>query len=78
MICQQFYITPSDLPDEIYKEDFEFLEKTDKENFNLYEIEKEYIAEAFNKCSGNKSKAARMLGISRVTLMNKLKRYKIV
>ena len=39
--------------------------------------ERTKIVSAFQKCSGNKSKAAAMLGIDRKTLYNKLKLYQI-
>ncbi len=41
----------------------------------LDEVEKEAILEAVRKCGGNKSRAARELGISRKKLMYKLKEY---
>jgi two-component system response regulator AtoC len=40
-------------------------------------LEKRLIAEALNRCDGNKSKAARLLGISERSLWYKLGRYKI-
>ena len=39
--------------------------------------ERAKIIAALQKCSGNKSKAAEMLGIDRKTLYNKLKLYRI-
>ena len=41
-------------------------------------VEKEKIAEATQKARGNRSRAAKLLGISRATLYNKLKRYNLL
>jgi len=41
-------------------------------------VEKEKIAEATRKARGNRSRAAKLLGISRATLYNKLKRYNLI
>jgi two-component system response regulator AtoC len=43
----------------------------------LAELEADYIAETLQAAKGNKSEAARMLGISRKNLYEKLARYKI-
>lgn len=48
-----------------------------KENFNLQDMEKELIQAALTHCSGNKSRAAQQLGISRKTLYEKIDRYGI-
>ena len=45
------------------------------ENMSLDEVEKRSILEAINACSGNKSEAARRLGITRKTLRKKLDKY---
>ncbi|MCK4940537.1 sigma-54-dependent Fis family transcriptional regulator [candidate division WOR-3 bacterium] len=42
------------------------------------EIEKQAIMKALKECKGNRSKAARKLGISRRTIINKIKLYKIM
>jgi len=41
-------------------------------------VEREKIAEAIRKAGGNRSRTAKLLGISRATLYNKLKRYNLV
>ncbi len=48
-----------------------------KENFNLQDMEKDLIQAALTHCSGNKSRAAQQLGISRKTLYEKIDRYGI-
>ena len=46
-----------------------------QENMPLDEVEKRSILEAINNCGGNKSEAARRLGITRKTLRKKLDKY---
>jgi DNA-binding NtrC family response regulator len=41
-------------------------------------VEREKIAEATKRAQGNRSRAAKLLGISRATLYNKLKRYNLL
>jgi len=41
----------------------------------LRDIELQAIVEAYRKCSGNQSRTATLLGISRSTLIRKMKRY---
>ncbi len=43
----------------------------------MSKVEKERIIESLNECKGNKSMAARALGISRASFYNKLRRYQI-
>jgi len=45
------------------------------DNMSLDEMEKRSILEAINACGGNKSEAARRLGITRKTLRKKLDKY---
>jgi two-component system response regulator FlrC len=49
---------------------------TDGNIFNLSEIEKEMIKKALNKTGGNRTHAAKLLGISVRTLRNKLAEYR--
>ena len=45
---------------------------------SLKEVEKNHLRKVLSYTNGNKSKAAKILGISRVTLLSKIKQYKIV
>lgn len=65
-------ITPADLPAEISKTGrgrMKFLLKP------LVEIEKQYILRVLDETGGNKARAAKILGISRETLYQKLKSF---
>jgi len=44
----------------------------------LAEVEKRYIAKVLKLTSGNRSKAAKILGLSRRSLYRKLKRYELL
>ena len=46
-------------------------------SINLHEIEKRELIEALKKAGGNQSLAAEYLGVSRVTVWNRMKRFKI-
>jgi transcriptional regulator with PAS, ATPase and Fis domain len=48
------------------------------EEKTLQELEREYIEKILEKTGGNRSRAAKILGISRVNLIAKIKRYQIV
>ena len=66
LICQNPLISPHDLQ----------LDR--QENYKvglLYQHEKEVIVRILQECGGNKRRAAKLLGISRNTLYQKLRRY---
>jgi len=42
---------------------------------SIFEAEKQLVIQTVEATAGNKSEAARILGITRKTLLNKLKRY---
>jgi two-component system response regulator HydG len=46
-------------------------------SINMQEIEKRELVEALKKAGGNKSKAAEYLGVSRVTVWNRMKRFNV-
>ena len=45
--------------------------------FTLADLEREYIGKVLESTQGNKSEAAKMLGVDRTTLYRKLEEYKI-
>jgi len=47
------------------------------DTFNLVEVEKNLIVRALQRCEGNRTEAAKLLGLSRRTLHRKLNEYKI-
>ena len=45
---------------------------------SLYDMERNLIAQALDKCGGNRSRAARLLGLTRDTLLYRMKKYAIL
>ncbi len=68
-------IRVDDLPEYIRNLSVETYRRHSSEIPTLEEQEKNYIKWVLEKCKGNKTKAARMMGIDRVSLWRKLKRY---
>jgi DNA-binding NtrC family response regulator len=70
-------VTVSDIPDEIM--DYEFVEPSDGEGETTpgTASEKDQIEKILAQARWNKSRAAEMLGITRKTLFNKIKKYNI-
>jgi len=74
--CQQAMIQPYHLPPTI------FHGKTPKAPLKINRLSREAtqkteLVDALEKCGGNQSRAAEMLGISRVTIWNRMKRFGI-
>jgi len=65
-------IKPEDLPPEISSP---APDETNTAPMTLEEIEKQHILRRLEQCDGNRSEAARQLGVSRNTLARKLKSY---
>ena len=68
------YISERELPLAIVGTPLPVLSSTDDEILPLVEVEKEVILSALEKTGGNKTEAARQLGITRKTLLAKLSR----
>jgi two-component system response regulator HydG len=71
LLTQTDFIESSVLPAEFFQKR---IKSTD---FSLSENEKEAIINALTRTKNNKSEAAKLLGITRKTLYNKLKQYDI-
>ncbi len=68
-------ITTADIPIQIESFDDQTLNYLAEKSMSLAEIEKLYIQKILVKEKGNKSRAARILGINRKTLLEKRRRY---
>jgi len=68
-------IYPEDLPDSISNISIETYRHTSSTIPTLEEQEKHYIKWVLKKCEGNKTKAANIMNIDRVSLWRKIKRY---
>ncbi len=67
-------LTAQDLPDELKIAHFRTIRRRSRSFVSLREIEREYIQWVLSQTGGNKSRAARILGIDRASLWRKLKK----
>lgn len=70
-------IKPEFLPEHIQNLSIETYRKNFSKLPTLEEQEIEYIKWILKKCEGNKTKAAQIMGIDRVSLWRKMKRYEL-
>jgi two-component system, NtrC family, response regulator HydG len=75
--CHDEIIQPHHLPETIFRPRRRVSGGGKRSSFNMHEIEKRELLEALKKTKGNQSKAAELLGISRVTVWNRMKRFGI-
>jgi two-component system, NtrC family, response regulator HydG len=76
--CHEEIIQPYHLPETILRpKTAQQATAPKKSAFNLQAIEKQELLEILEKTGGNQSKAAEILGVSRVTIWNRMKRYGI-
>ncbi|MBN2034666.1 MAG: sigma 54-interacting transcriptional regulator [Deltaproteobacteria bacterium] len=74
--CHEALIQPSHLPPNIFRAK-ERIKKPQRFAMDSTQIKKEEIIEALRKSGGNQSAAARLLGVSRVTVWSRIKKFKI-
>jgi transcriptional regulator with PAS, ATPase and Fis domain len=67
----------ADLPDYICNLSIETYRRHPSDIPTLEEQERRYIQWVLNRSEGNKTRAAKIMGIDRVSLWRKLKRYRI-
>ncbi len=78
LLCQGEYISPEDLPHAVQGAEGEGLPGVAvPSGMTLREVEREVIVQTLEETEGNRTQTARILGISRKTLQNKLKEYGI-
>ena len=74
IVANDVRIQATDLPEALRAA--VLLQQRGKQRQTLAELEADYISETLAACGGNKSEAARLLGISRKNLYEKLAKYK--
>lgn len=83
ILTDQTYITPKQLPFELQQKEAYPSKGMDLNPFEMTEImpleklEEVYLSNVLKKMDGNKSKASKILGISRATLRAKVKKYRL-
>ncbi|MEE4313661.1 MAG: sigma-54 dependent transcriptional regulator [Desulfofustis sp.] len=76
ILCLGEQITPHDLPSHLLsKEVRQFGSDTADTAFTLRDMEREMIRSTLEKTGNNKSRTAKILGVARQTLLNKIKEY---
>ncbi len=74
--CQQPMIQPYHFPPDIHQRP-KSLKTRKKTPLNREEMKKKQLIEALEQTGGNQSRAAEILGVTRVTVWNRMKRYRI-
>ncbi len=74
---QQPMIQPYNFPPDIYQGS-KSLKTGKKASINREEMKKKQLIEALEQAGGNQSQAAKILGVTRVTVWNRMKRYHIM
>ncbi len=77
ILCLGEQITPKELPPQILPKDFQEADEpvTTAGGLTLKDMEREAIRATLEQTGGNKSQSAKLLGIARQTLLNKIKEY---
>jgi transcriptional regulator of acetoin/glycerol metabolism len=74
--CQEPLIQPYHLPANIYERQ-KSKTTVKKPTLNRKDMKKKQLIDALKQAGGNQSEAARILGVSRVTVWNRMKRFGI-
>ncbi|KUJ96080.1 MAG: CheY-like receiver, AAA-type ATPase and DNA-binding domain-containing response regulator [Desulfonauticus sp. 38_4375] len=76
-LSQNEILAPDDLPGYLKGMDIIIYNKDSSDIPSLEEVEKKYIYYVLEQCNFNKTKAAKLIGIDRVSLWRKLKKYNL-
>jgi two-component system, NtrC family, response regulator HydG len=74
--CNGVMIEPQHLPPDVFQKNLRIFQKQDIP-FDRDEIQKNRLINALKQSSGNQTQAARILGVSRITVWNRMKKYDI-
>lgn len=74
-LCRQEMITERDLPADLAAVELASFSRPDSEAFTLEEMERRYIEHILELTGGVRTRAADILGIDRVSLWRKIKKY---
>jgi two-component system response regulator HydG len=74
--CNGVMIEPQHLPPDVFQNNLRISQKQDI-TFDRDEIQKNRLIDALKQTSGNQTRAARILGVSRITVWNRMKKYGI-
>jgi len=82
VLAEGSYVEPADLPPALVGESVKSLPEGERDGFyaptlSLEDVERRHITRAIGAASGNLSRAARTLGVSRSTLWRKMRQYGI-
>lgn len=72
--CNGEVIEPNHLPPDVFKNIIDPLPELNS-NLSTDEVQKKRLIDALEKTGGNQTKAARILGVSRITVWNRMKKY---
>ncbi len=77
ILCLGEQITPRELPPQMLPDDFKTtdIERSPAGSLTLKDVEREAIRATLEQTGGNRSRSAKLLGIARQTLLNKIKEY---
>ncbi|RLB43555.1 MAG: sigma-54-dependent Fis family transcriptional regulator [Deltaproteobacteria bacterium] len=75
--CQENLIQPYHFPPHIYNGEIPKRKSDKMFSLNKDKLKKQELIKALKQAKGNQSEAARILGVSRVTIWNRMKRYGI-
>jgi two-component system response regulator HydG len=74
--CQESMIQPDHLPPSVHQTPSP-VKNNHKDPYNRSQMKKKELIEALEDAGGNQSRAAEILGISRVTVWSRMKKYGI-